>query len=83
MAVQQSQLVDEDKIACAPVRESTIGQTPIQSLFDFSCSHWVEVYSRSLIHSFDEELQLYELLDLDAEGEDSEEDATGDKNPFL
>jgi len=46
----------------------TIGLTPIQSLFDFSRTHWVEMYSRSSIRSFDEELELYEMLDLDADG---------------
>ena len=27
------------------------------------------MYSKSLIHSFDEELELYKMLDLDADGE--------------
>jgi hypothetical protein len=60
-------MVDDDNTDCKPVR-STIGLTPIQSLFDFSHSHWVEMFSRSAIQSFDEELELYEMLDLDAEG---------------
>jgi hypothetical protein len=63
-------LVDEDETNCAPVRQSTIGLTPIQSLFDFSHTHWVEMYSRSSICSFDEELELYEMLDLDADGDE-------------
>jgi hypothetical protein len=46
------------------------GLTPIQSLFDFSRTNWVEMYSRSSIRSFDEELELYEMLDLDADGEE-------------
>jgi len=29
---------------------------------------WLHWYSRSSIHSFDEELELYEMLDLDANG---------------
>jgi len=62
-----SQMVDEDKTSSVPVRQSTIGLTPIQSLFDFSSTHW---YSRSSIHSFDEELELYKMLDLDANGKD-------------
>jgi len=71
MVEQQSQLVDDDDTDCTPVRPSTIGLTPIKSLFDFSRSHWVDMYSKSSIRSFNEELQLYEMLDLDAEGEDN------------
>jgi hypothetical protein len=63
-------LVDEDETNCVPVRQSTIGLTPIHSLFDFSHTHWVEMYSRSSICSFDEELELYEMLDLDADGDE-------------
>jgi hypothetical protein len=40
------------------------------------------MHSRSAIHSFDEQLQLYEMLDLDAEGKDdvdvNVDDDTGD-----
>ncbi|KIL56341.1 hypothetical protein M378DRAFT_181993 [Amanita muscaria Koide BX008] len=82
MVEQQSQLVDDDDTDCTSVRLSTIGLTPIKSLFDFSRSHWIEMYSKSSIRSFDEELQLYEMLDLDAEGEDDADvdvdDDTGD-----
>jgi hypothetical protein len=82
MVEQQLQLVDDDDTDCTPVRPSTIGLTPIKSLFDFSRSHWVDMYSKSSIRSFDEELQLYEMLDLDAEGEDdvdvNVDDDTGD-----
>lgn len=45
----------------------------IDQLFNFSVDHWVSVYSRSPLRSFDEELELYELLDLDAEGEDDDD----------
>jgi hypothetical protein len=82
MMERQTQLVDDDETDCAPVRPSTIGLTPIVSLFDFSRSHWVEMYSKSSIRSFDEELQLYEMLDLDADGEEdvdvNVDDDTGD-----
>jgi hypothetical protein len=61
-------MVDDDNSDCKPVR-STIGLTPLQSLFDFSCSHCVKIFARSAIWSFDEELELYEILDLDTEGE--------------
>jgi hypothetical protein len=82
MVERQTQLVDDDETDCAPVRLSTIGLTPIASLFDFSCSHWVEMYSKSSICSFNKELQLYKMLDLDADGEEdvdvNVDDDTGD-----
>jgi hypothetical protein len=82
MVERQTQLVDDDETDCAPVRPSTIGLTPIVSLFDFSRTHWVEMYAKSSIRSFDEELQLYEMLDLDADGEEdvdvNVDDDTGD-----
>ena len=70
MVEQQIQSVDDDETDCAPVRPSTIGLVPIVSLFDFTRFHWVEMFSKSSIRSFDEELQLYEMLDLDADGEE-------------
>lgn len=68
-AEQQSQLIVEDDTDRDPVRQSPIGVTPIRNLFDFNRSHLVYIHARSAIRSFDEELQLYEMLDLDAEGE--------------
>jgi len=59
MVEQQLQLVDDDDTDCTPVTPSTIGLTPIKSLFNFSCSHLVDMYAKSSIHSFDEELKLY------------------------
>ena len=61
--------VDEDDTDRDPVRQSPIGVTPIRNLFDFNRSHLVYIHARSAIRSFDEELQLYEMLDLGAEGE--------------
>ncbi|KIJ06696.1 hypothetical protein PAXINDRAFT_158655, partial [Paxillus involutus ATCC 200175] len=42
----------------------------IQELFDFRNGHWSEIYSRVAKRSFDEELDLYDLLDADADGEE-------------
>jgi hypothetical protein len=39
-------------------------------LFDFSNTHWVAAVRNAQEASFDKELEFYELLDLDAEGED-------------
>lgn len=52
-------------------------------LFDFSRTHWKTLYSKTALRSFDKELKTYELLDLDAQGEDDDDvvnvdDVTGD-----
>ncbi|KAF8967652.1 ribonuclease H-like domain-containing protein, partial [Flammula alnicola] len=43
---------------------------PISRLFDFSNKHWAAILTTHAKHTFEEELALYELLDLDAAGED-------------
>jgi hypothetical protein len=82
MAEWQSWLVDENEMDHVPVRQSAISTTCIQALFDFKCSHWVDMFVKSSIHSFDEELQLYEMLDLDVDREQDidvdVDDDTGD-----
>ena len=45
----------------------------IFELFDFSKTHWKTFYSKTALWSFDEELQAYKLLDLDAQGEDDDD----------
>ena len=49
---------------------SVTAAVSVEELFDFSRSHWVDLYAKTARRSFDEELKLYELLDLDAQGED-------------
>ncbi|KAF5381398.1 hypothetical protein D9615_008423 [Tricholomella constricta] len=72
IASSHSMMVDLDDRDNHPVRDpDTIGhQIPISELFDFSRTHWVDTYSHVAERSFDEELALYELLDLDADGEE-------------
>jgi hypothetical protein len=41
---------------------------PIKNLFDFMKLYWVEGYSKLAMQGLQDELELYELLDLDAEG---------------
>ena len=53
-----------------PIWTAAFGPQPIHKLFDFTRKHWVDTFSKSAMWSFDEELELYELLDLDAAGED-------------
>jgi hAT family C-terminal dimerisation region len=57
---------DEDD---ADVELSFHVSTEICQLFDFRRDHWVSLHERSATRSLDEELELYELLDLDAAGE--------------
>ena len=43
---------------------------PLEQLFDFMYSHWTTIYEKTAQCSFDEELELYELLDMDATGKE-------------
>jgi hypothetical protein len=51
-------------------------------LFNFTDSHWVQSYEKAVRRSFDEELELYKVLDTDAEGEEEAnvnvDDSTGE-----
>jgi hypothetical protein len=42
----------------------------LEDLFDFTRHHWIEELRNSAHASFEEELELRDVLDLDAEGED-------------
>jgi hypothetical protein len=48
---------------------------PIKDLFDFTQSYWVDSYSKLAMRGLQDELELYELLDLDAEGDTVENEA--------
>jgi hypothetical protein len=45
----------------------------ISELFDFNNTVWSSRYSHFALMSFDEELELYDLLELDAAGEEDRE----------
>jgi hypothetical protein len=64
--------LDNDPLFTVP-GSTTYPLIPISKLFDFSNKHWSDILSRHSLHNFDEELALYELLDLDAAGEDDVE----------
>ena len=57
---------------CKPVATTSVIGCSVKSveLFNFTDSHWVWVYKTAAQQSFDEELELYELLDLGADGEE-------------
>jgi hypothetical protein len=72
MATHHAQSSQEDETDCEPVAiANIIGRSVmLVELCNFSDSHWVRVYENVAQWTFDEELELYELLDLDAEGEE-------------
>ena len=44
-------------------------KTPLADLFDFTSSEWANKYNRYTRLGYDEEMELYDLLEMDAEGE--------------
>jgi hypothetical protein len=48
---------------------------PIRDLFDFTQLYWVEAYDKLAMRGLQDELELYELLDLDADGDTVENEA--------
>ncbi|KAH9165145.1 hypothetical protein EDB89DRAFT_1911632 [Lactarius sanguifluus] len=48
---------------------------PISNLFDFTQLYWVEAYEKLAMRGLQDKLELYELLDLDAEGDTVENEA--------
>lgn len=74
----------DDDLDREPVRHPEVLDRALKlsELFDFNDTHWVDLYEKALQHSFDEELEMYELLDLDADGEEDADinvdDSTGE-----
>lgn len=77
-------LQDDDNDPFKPAASSARWEwCTICMLFDFSRTRWKTPYSKTALRSFDKELKTYELLDLDAQGEDDDDavnvdDVTGD-----
>jgi len=84
MAARHSLSAQEDETDRQPVTcPNVIGRTvKLVELFNFHDSHWVDQYKHAVRCSFEEELELYELLDLDAEDEEEADvdvdDTTGE-----
>lgn len=53
---------------------SPFEKVSLVSLFNFQDQSWAEMAEKFSLRSLDEELELYELIDLDAEGEDDEQE---------
>ena len=76
---QQSERASADDTDNEPIFPLAPGSTrlpliSIVDLFDFNEIYWQKVVNEALKNSFDQELELFELLDLDADGEDAEVD---------
>lgn len=71
MAHSFTQMVSNDEDA-EPVRFPSKISISIIELFDFTMSSWVERYERNAHRSLEDELEFYELIDLDAEGEEDD-----------
>lgn len=84
MATRHINSVLEDETDQESVRASSVIGRPLKlvELFNFGEAHWVRLYENAARRSFDEELAMYELLDLDAEGEEEADidvdDSTGE-----
>jgi len=71
---QNTQLLDEDNEDNETVFISeNWTNIRIANLFNFGFSHWSSHYARFVALTFEEELELYDLLEMDAEGDDNPE----------
>ena len=61
---------DDEGDDFAPIRTTLIGLISIRNLFDFKATHWHSLFMTTAFKSFDDELATYELLDLDAQGDE-------------
>ncbi|KAI5898769.1 uncharacterized protein SCHCODRAFT_02613114 [Schizophyllum commune H4-8] len=73
-AFQQAGRNDEDDAFEDLPWQSDSAVTSICDLFDFTKKGWTTLLENDAKRSLDEELELHNLLDLDAAGEEDEED---------
>lgn len=68
---EEDELDPEIRLLAGPVPLSSASLPLIElsDLFNFADENWHKILQLSALRSFDEELELLELLDLDAEGE--------------
>ena len=52
---------------------SAFNDIPLQQLFNFKDESWVKMTEAFGVRSIDDEFEFYELVDMDAEGEDDEQ----------
>jgi len=76
---QHTRLLDEDNEDNEPVFISENWTSiPIPRLFNFTTDSWSSRYTRFTALTFREELELYDLLDMDAEGDDDPDAGFGE-----
>ncbi|THH14935.1 hypothetical protein EUX98_g9540 [Antrodiella citrinella] len=70
----------EDSIRSAPDLEAQLSRPTLANLFNYNDQNWRGIIASAADRTFDQELEFYELLDLDADGEDAEDidDTTAD-----
>ncbi len=65
--------LDDDQVEMdTDIDSELLDPIPLASLFNFDSREWIAVHERSATKSLEEELELYELADLDAEGDPDE-----------
>jgi hypothetical protein len=64
-----SPLEDLDLNEAEPDGTVTTVQILMSEMFDFTNTYWTKTFKGSLMHGLTEEMELHELLDLDAEGD--------------
>ena len=64
-------ILDEISVPAAPGTRGLSASRPkkITALFDFTTTYWAASFGHYATRTFDQELEIYELLDADAEGE--------------
>ncbi|EPQ51031.1 hypothetical protein GLOTRDRAFT_49718 [Gloeophyllum trabeum ATCC 11539] len=77
IAATLEQMIEEDTEDTETPYPSKIS-LKLTEIFDFSTQYWTAEYAEKPRRSLDDELELYQLLDLDAEGEEVEADFTLD-----
>ena len=76
--------VDTDNDSDEPPEPSTdMLSIPIRDLFIFTQSYWVEAYDKLAMWGLQDELELYDLLDLDADGDTVENEADDTLNEWF
>ena len=77
---ERSQLDDDTAGGPAGNHDFTrrVEKIKLAELFDFSNTMWIDITQRTCMKSLDKELELYELVDMDAEGEADDGDVVDD-----
>jgi hypothetical protein len=68
---------NEPLFPSGPLPQGTMNRLPlipIQDLFNFQNAYWRSLIETTITRTFDKELEFYDMLDLDADGEDLDAD---------